>query len=455
MRGSIAPETSVHGLWTRRSAFIFAAIGSAVGLGNIWKFPYMAGENGGAAFVLVYLACVLVIGLPVMISEILLGRRGRHSPAQTMRRLVVEDGRHRSWEAIGWLGMLSGLLILSFYAVIAGWIFSYLISSAMGVFQGMDAPAALAHYSNLIASPWQLLFWHTAVIGVTAWVIRYGVNRGIEQATSIMMPLLFALLLLLVGYAALFGEFALGLSYLFAADFSRLSPEVALDAMGQAFFSLSIGLGAIMAYGAYLPRKFSITHAAGMVVAADTVVALLMGLALFPIVFASQLEPGAGPGLIFQTLVVAFGQMPGGWLLGTLFFLLTLIAAWTSAISLMEPAVSWLVDTQGLRRRTSTWLVALIAWLVGIGTVVSFNIGEDWTLLGRTFFAWLDYLSTNIMLPLGGMLIALYTGWKVRRLILREELKMGGFPFHLWLWLVRVVVPVAILGILLHGIGLL
>ncbi len=453
-------DTSVHGLWSRRSAFIFAAIGSAVGLGNIWKFPYMTGEYGGAAFVLVYLACVFFIGLPIMVAEITLGRRGRHSPVQTMRQLAKEDQKSPNWQMIGWLGMLGAVTILSFYLVIAGWTAAYFFDSLRGTFQNMDAQTTRAHFDVLVGSPWRLVFWHTLMALLTGWVIIRGVNRGIERTTSVLMPSLFALLLLLVGYAALYGDFARGLEYLFAFDVSKITPEVTLNAMGQAFFSLSIGMGAIMVYGAYLPGKYSIPKAAAIVVSADALVALLMGVALFPVVFASGMEPGAGPGLIFKTLVVAFAQMPGGWLIGTLFFALTVIAAWTSAISLMEPCVSWLVDSRGMRRRKATQVFTILVWFLGLGTVVSFNVGEDWTLGGRTYFDWMNYLSTNVVLPTGGILIAIYAGWMVARAKLEQQLDVktghlaSGIMFNGWLWLVRVLVPLAVLLVMLHGLGL-
>ena len=433
---------------------MFAAIGSAVGLGNIWKFPYMTGENGGAAFVLVYLACVVLIGLPIMMAEIVLGRRGRYSPVQTMRRLAEQDGHSTNWQGIGWLGMLAGLMILSFYVVISGWTAAYLVDSLSNTFQGFDQASAEGHFNQLVGNPWRLLGWHTLMVILVAWVIMHGVNRGIEQATTVLIPSLFALLLLLVGYAALYGDFSSGIRYLFAFDYAQISPEVVLKAMGQAFFSLSIGMGAIMVYGAYLPRQFSIPEAVGVVVTADVLVAILMGIALFPIVFASGMEPGAGPGLIFQTLVIAFGQMPGGWLVGILFFALTLIAAWTSAISLLEPAVSWLVDSHGMRRRTATLGSSVVIWLAGLGTVVSFNVGSDWKLYGSNFFEWMDYLTSNVMLPVGGILIAIYAGWMVKRSVLEDQADLGnGWLFKSWLWLVRLLVPTAVFLILLHGFG--
>ena len=391
-----------------------------------------------------------------MMSEIVLGRRGRHSPAQTMRLLAKEDKRSPNWQVIGWFGMLAGVMILSFYVVIAGWTAAYLWESFFDSFRGITQVQAEVMFNDLIGNPWRLLGWHTVMVLLVGWIIMRGVNKGIEQATTVLIPSLFVILLLLLSYAALYGEFAQGLNYLFAFDATRVSPEVVLKAMGQAFFSLSIGMGAIMVYGAYLPRKFSIPQAASVVVAADALVAILMGVALFPIVFASGLEPGAGPGLMFQTLVIAFGQMPGGWLMGILFFALTLIAAWTSAISLLEPTVSWLVDSRGMRRKQATWSCAALIWVLGLGTVVSFNVASDWTLLGRTFFDWMDYVTSNFMLPIGGILISIYIGWMVSRQTLLEKSDLSeGVLFGSWLWLVRVFVPLAIFLVLLHGVGLI
>ena len=304
--------SSIHGLWSSRWAFILAAVGSAVGLGNIWKFPYITGENGGGAFVLVYLVCVAVIGIPIMMTEVMMGRRGRSTPINTMRRLAVEAGAHNGWKLIGWSGMLAGFLILSFYSVIAGWALSYVLATVSGTFSGASAEAVGAHFGDLLASPGSLLFWHTLFVVMTMVIVARGVEHGLEKAVRFLIPTLFLLLLVLVGYSMSMGEFQRGVEFLFKPDFSKITQDGVLTAMGHAFFTLSLGMGAIMIYGAYLPEKASIAKTSITIAAADTIVALLAGLAIFPIVFSNGLEPGAGPGLIFQTLPIAFGHMPCG-----------------------------------------------------------------------------------------------------------------------------------------------
>ncbi len=330
--------------WSTRFAFILAAAGSAVGLGNIWKFPYITGEYGGGAFVLVYLACIALIGVPVMMAEILLGRQGRQSPIRTMHSLAQAQGASSGWQIIGWMGVVAGFLILSFYSVIAGWAFAYIPEALSGNLNGLDKATAGALFGNLTASPWTLLFWHTLFMLLTALVVLRGVQAGLERLVRILMPALVGLLILLVGYAMASGRFLQGLDYLFNVNLQAVfytcqagvctfTAEPLLVALGHAFFTLSLGMGAIMVYGAYMPPQASIASSALLVAAADTVIALLAGLAIFPLVFANDLTPGAGPGLVFVTLPIAFGSMPAGQWFGSLFFILLLIAAWSSAIS--------------------------------------------------------------------------------------------------------------------------
>jgi NSS family neurotransmitter:Na+ symporter len=446
---------SIHGQWSTRLAFILAATGSAVGLGNIWRFPYVAGENGGGAFVLVYLACVTLLGLPIMMAEVMLGRRGRQSPINTMRSLAEEEGVTAAWRYIGWLGMLAGFLILSFYSVIAGWAMAYVVRTASGVFEGVTAQGATSIFGDLVSDPERLLAWHTVFMVSTMVIVARGVRSGLEQAVRYLMPALFALLLLLVGYAMAEGAFAEGLRFMFTPDWSKLSWLVVLEAMGLAFFSLSLGMGAIMVYGSYLPADASIPRTCATVAGADTLVALLAGVAIFPIVFAYGLDPGSGPGLIFETLPIAFGAMPGGVVFGTLFFVLLTFAAWTSAISVIEPAVAWLVENAGLSRVAAAVWSGLAAWLIGIGTVLSFSVWSDPLVFGKTFFDLLDYLTANIMLPLGGLLIAVFTGWVMTAGSVREEMAMqhGGW-YTAWYQLLRFLAPVGVILIFAHAIGL-
>ena len=447
---------SVHGLWSTRWAFILAATGSAVGLGNIWKFPYITGENGGGAFVLVYLVCVAVIGIPIMMVEVLMGRRGRSTPINTMRHLCREASAHPAWQAIGWAGMLAGFLILSYYSVIAGWALSFVLDSVGGTFSGATAEQVSEHFNGLLGSPGTLLFWHTVFMLMTMVVVARGVERGLEQAVRFLMPSLFVLLIIMVGYAMSMGEFVRGAEFLFKPDFSKLTGNGFLIAMGHAFFTLSLGMGAIMIYGAYLPRNASIAKTSIIIALADTLVALMAGLAIFPIVFSNGLEPGAGPGLIFVTLPIAFGQMPGGLIFGTLFFILLTFAAWSSAISLIEPAVTWLVENKRIQRLHACIIAGTITWLVGIGTVLSFNVISEAKLFGKTFFDLLDYLTANIMLPLGGLAMAIFVGWVMYRRSVYGELEMkDGVAFNVWLFLVKFVTPVGVVVVFLNAIGVI
>lgn len=451
----------MHGQWSSRLAFILAATGSAVGLGNIWKFPYITGEYGGGAFVLVYLACVVAIGLPVMIAEVLIGRRGRQSPINTMRCLAKEAGRSRVWSLLGWTGVLAGFLILSYYSVIAGWAMAYVFKAGSGVLQGLDGAAVGSVFSALVSDPVQLVFWHSLFMLMTGLVIARGVQSGLERAVRVLMPALFALLLVLLGYALTSGGVARGFDFLFSPDLSKLSTGAILTAMGHAFFTLSLGMGAIMMYGSYLPQDASIAKTSLVIAGLDTLVALLAGMVIFPIVFANGLEPGAGPGLIFQTLPIAFGQMPWGGFFGTLFFLLLVFAAWSSAISLIEPAVAWLVENHDMGRARATLLVALSTWFLGLASVLSFSDWAfDFSFLGAQkengIFDILDLLTSNFMLPLGGLAMALFATWVMRRADVVEELAMGdGAGFRGWYYLARYVTPVGLVFIFLNGLGLL
>ena len=436
-------------------AFILAVTGSAVGLGNIWKFPYVAGQNGGGAFVLVYLICVFVIGMPVMMSEILIGRRGRRNPIATMALLGQEEGSSRRWSLIGAMGVLAGILILSYYAVIGGWTLSYVLKSGAGAFAGAGADAITAIRDGFIGSWTTVLTYHTLFMALTTFVVARGVERGLERAVRIMVPALLLLLVTLLGYSINSGHFGAGLEFMFSPDFSRLTWDSVLAAMGQAFFTLSIGMGAVMAYGAYLPEETSIAGSSVAVALADTSIAILAGLVIFPLVFANGLDPADGPGLVFITLPLAFGQMPGGIIFGTLFFVLLTFAAWTSAISLMEPAVAWLVERFKRTRAESAIAVGLLIWAVGVGTVLSFNVLSGFTFLRGTIFDNLDYLTINVMLPLGGVLITFFAGWIMCRNSTSDELGSHGTLYKLWRILARFVAPIGILFVFLKAVGLM
>jgi len=450
-----APRTSLHGHWSSRMAFILAVTGSAVGLGNIWKFPYLAGQNGGGAFVLVYLLCVFVIGMPVMMSEILIGRRGRRNPVATMALLGEEEGHSRRWQWVGAMAVVTGLFILSYYSVVAGWTLAYVQKSVSGVFTGASPAQVSAVFASFTGSWAQVGIAHTLFMAVTIFVVARGVERGLEQAVKFMVPALILLMLILLGYSINSGSFALGFKFMFSPNFAALSWDGVLAAMGQAFFTLSLGMGAVMAYGAYLPQETSITSTSAAVILADTVIAVLAGLVIFPLVFANGLDPSEGPGLVFDTLPLAFGQMRGGVFFATIFFVLLAFAAWTSALGLMEPAVAWLVEHSNRTRAQAAVMVGGLVWSVGFGTVLSFNALSGFSFLRGTIYDNIDYVTSNVLLPLGGLLITIFAAWVMCRNSSADELGGAGTIYKLWRFLARYVAPVAIAFIFLRAVGVL
>ncbi|NVK44389.1 MAG: sodium-dependent transporter [Oceanospirillaceae bacterium] len=453
--GAAAPRPQ----WSSRLAFILAATGSAVGLGNIWKFPYITGENGGGAFVLVYLACIAVIGLPILAAEVMLGRRGRHSPIRSMAELARVDGASPRWAWVAWMGFVAAFVLLSFYSVVGGWSLAYISHAATGAFTGADADTIGGLFGGLLGSAPTLTLWHSVFMLMVVVIVGAGVNAGMERAINLLMPLLFVLLLLLVGYAVVEGDFTRGVDFLFAADFSKLSTDGVLTALGHAFFTLSTGICVMMAYGSFLPREVNIARTVVTIGVLDTLVALLAGLAIFPLVFANGLEPGAGPGLLFVTLPLAFGQMTGGALFGTLFFFLLLVAAITSAISMIEPVVEWLED-RGVPRKAGALGAGLLIWALGLCTVLSFNhwagfhpLGFISRFEGKTLFDLFDFLVSNLALPLGGMAIAIYAGWIMKPELLRESLGLGdGLAGSLFRFVLRFLSPAAVLIVFLYNL---
>ena len=432
---------SIHGTWSSRWTFILAATGSAVGLGNIWKFPYMAGDNGGGAFVLIYLACIFIIGIPIMLGEIMIGRRGRSSPANTMSFLAKEAGSSQAWTLLGATGALAGLLILSFYSVAAGWAMAYVF----GGFQETSAQAVNSEFNKFLANPAALLFWHSLFIVTTVVIVARGILKGLEAWINTLMPALFIIIILLCIYAMQTGAFIEGLTYLFKPDFSKINSDVLLAALGQAFFTLSLGMGAIMAYGAYMPADQNIGRTAITVAALDTGVALLAGIAIFPIVFANGLEPSGGPGLVFVTLPIAFANMPLGVLFGTLFFILLSIAALSSSISLIEPGVAWLVESLKTKRSYAAIALGAFAWTLGVFSALSFNLMSEFKIFGMNFFDFTDFLTNQIMLPLGGIFIAIFVGWVMKKQDVLDELQIEeGIIFKIWFFIIRFVAPVMV-----------
>jgi NSS family neurotransmitter:Na+ symporter len=350
------------------------------------------------------------------------------------------------------MGVLAGILILSYYSVIAGWTLAYVLKSATGVFVGASAAEVGEEFGGFVGNWKAIGFSHTLFMALTIFVVARGVERGLEQAVRFMVPALLILMLVLLGYSINSGYFGQGVAFMFTPDFDKLTWDSVLAALGQAFFTLSIGMGAIMAYGAYLPEETSITGASAAVVTADTAIAILAGLAIFPLVFANGLDPADGPGLVFQTLPLAFGQMAGGMFFSTIFFVLLSFAAWTSAIGLMEPAVAWMVERYNRTRAQATVIIGVLIWAIGFGSVLSFNVLADTTFLAGTVFDNIDYLTSNIMLPLGGLLITIFAGWVMCRNSTSDELGSSGTLYKAWRLLARFIAPIGILFVLINAV---
>lgn len=438
-------KTHTHGQWTSRMGFVLAATGSAVGLGNIWKFPYMIGQSGGAAFVLVYLLCIALIGLPILVAEWMIGRRGQKNPISTMGELAKKNGRSGAWALIGFTGVLGAFLILSFYSVIGGWALSYTGDAITGGFTGMDKDAVGNAFTGFLANAGSLLTWHTVFMALTVGVVAMGVAGGLERASRLLMPSLGVLLFILVGYGMTTGGFGQAMAYLFNPDWSKLTGDVVLAALGHAFFTLSLGMGIMMAYGSYLGEDVDLLRTARTVVIMDTVIAIAAGLAIFPIVFANGLDPAAGPGLIFVTLPIAFGNITGGVILGTLFFVLLTFAALTSAISLLEPVVELVEERTPLSRAGATFVAGIATWALGIAALLSFNHWSDVTIIGLNIFDLLDQLTSKFMLPLTGLGAILFAAWCLDRDSVRKELGLGELGFSVWNVVARFVAPVGVL----------
>lgn len=452
--------TDTQTTWSSRLVFLMAAVGAAVGLGNLWKFPYTAGVNGGAAFVVVYIVAIVLVAAPIVMAELLIGRRGRRSPPSSFLRLAEAARASRAWRWVGMLNIAAVFIILSFYSVIAGWALAYVPRIATGTFTGHTPEEIAAEFSALLASPGQLAAWHAVFMVLSVAIVARGVAGGIERAVKFMMPALFVLLIGLVGYAAVAGDLTSALAFLFSADFSKITAEVVLMAIGQAFFSVSVAMGLLISYGSYLPKDVDIPQAGLVIAGADTLVALLAGLAIFPLVFANGLDPAEGPGLIFVTLPIAFGHMPAGALFGTAFFLLLIVSALTSSIAILEPIVTWVDEHWNISRPLTTLMAGAAAWLLGLVTVLSFNHWAGVHLLSsipafadRTLFDLLDYLTSNLMLPAGGVLIAAFSGWVLSAEATREELGLvDGAAFRCWRFLMRYVCPLAVGAVLIFNL---
>jgi len=447
-------DRSERAHWTGRLGFVLAAAGSAIGLGNIWKFPYITGKNGGGAFVLVYLACITLVGLPIMMAEFLIGRQGQRDAVGSFEAL---EGKGSLWLLVGWGGVAASFVLLSFYAVVAGWSFDYILKSATGGLSGKTAEEINALFGELVAAPGRIVFWQFLFLAATAGIVIGGIRGGIERWSKILMPALFLLLILLFVGGMLSPGARAGLEFMFRPDFSRLTPPALLDALGHAFFTLSLGAGTMITYGSYLEPDSDLLALSVRITLLDTLVALLAGLAIFPVVFAAGLEPGSGPGLVFQTIPIVFAGLPFGSFLALIVFILLAFAALSSSISMLEVSVAYLIDEKGWRRSRATVLIGSLAFALGIPSALSFNRWSELKpLFGRTFFDLFDLLVSSYMLPLGGMFVAIYAGWFWKGGEAKNEaaaLSPRPWIFPVWRFLLRFIAPAAVLFILLNQAG--
>ncbi|MEC8299930.1 MAG: sodium-dependent transporter [Pseudomonadota bacterium] len=439
-------------IWTSRFFFLMASIGFAVGLGNIWRFPYVAGESGGGAFVLLYLLFAFGIGIPIVIAELLIGKRGRAGSVGSMRALVKRDSLSSLWVGIGYLNQVAALLIQVTYAVIAGWVLFYFSKALTEGFVQITPSLAAAEYGavkkNFLAS----LFWTSSSIFICGLVLYFGLKSGIERAVGFMMPTLFFVMVLLIIFNIFVGGFKDALIWLFEPDFSKITPQVCLAALAQAFFSIGVAMAVMMTYGSFLPQETNIFSSAFIIVFADTLVAILAGLVIFPVVFSGNLDPAAGPGLIFQVLPVAFAGMPGGYFFGVLFFLLLSVAAITSMLGLLESLVRWVEIEFGSSRKKATTYVIFLNMVLSSLSVAAYSGIVNWGNFYSSFNDRIDYVSNQVLLPLGGMLIAVFVGWFINLKTVHEDYAVvDNRVFTIWKFFLRWPVPFAVFLILVTG----
>ncbi|MCA9025239.1 MAG: sodium-dependent transporter [Planctomycetaceae bacterium] len=453
--------------WKSRFGFILAAAGSAIGLGNIWKFPYITGENGGGWFVLIYLACILLVGLPIMMAEIFIGRTAQKSPVGAFRELSAPKS---PWMLVGWLGVAAGFVILSYYSVVAGWAMHYTYLSATNAFTGKSPEQISTIFGELYTDTKLNLFWHGMFMLVTIGVVIGGVQQGVERCSKILMPALFLMMLILFGRAMTTDGFGQAFDFIFRGHSEKLTAAGVLEALGHAFFTLSLGMGAMITYGSYLQKDDDVVSTSVTISLLDTAIALLACMVLFPITFSHGMEPAAGPGLVFKNIPVALSQMPGTTFWSTVFFALIVFAALTSAISLLEVAVSYFIDEKGWSRSKSSIVCGLAIALLGIPSAMSGGdtvFGEKFAKAtevifgegnGKNWFDLFDYLASNWMLPLGGLGIAMFVAWRVGPEAREHSFKAGtrfGALYWGWVALLRFLVPIGVVAVFLNAIGVM
>ncbi|MGQ1910436.1 sodium-dependent transporter [Marinifilum sp. RC60d5] len=442
-------------VFTSKFGVIAAAAGSAVGLGNIWKFPYITGVYGGAAFLFVYLGFIVLIGLPVMLSEFIIGRKSGSNIFGAYKSLAPNS----PWKLVGLLGLAAAGMILAFYGVVAGWSIDYVVKACSGSFMEKNPTELSLMFTNFIQAPFTPVIYQLLFMILTMAIVGVGIKDGIEKYAKILMPLLVVLIIVLDIRAITLDGAGEGLKFLFHPDFSKLTAEGVLSALGHAFFSLSLGMGTLVTYGAYIDSSNNLAKTAVQVTVADTLIAILAGVAIFPAVFAFGIEPSSGPGLVFITLPNVFQQMPGGFFFSILFFLLLTVAALTSSISILEVVVAYFKEELKIQRKLATIISTVIISIIGIFCSLSMGILEEHKLFDLNFFDLLDWVSANMLLPLGGLFISLFVGWYLGKDKVKEELSKGSvvvkYLLSVFIFLIRYVAPVAIAIVFLNGIGII
>lgn len=431
---------------------IAAAAGSAIGLGNIYRFPCELGNNGGAAFLLVYLIVVVFLGIPVMLSELVIGRRGQSNAVGAFKKLAPKS----AWPIVGYMGVLCGFIIFAFYSTISGWTLEYIVKSVSNSFQGKDLAAMEQDFSNFHDMGWRNVMWQAIFIFLTGFVVFKGVQNGIERYAKILMPVLLVILVILGVRSATLPGAKDGLVFLFKPDFSKITGKVLISALGQGFFSLSLGMGALITYGSYIKKDDNLTSTAFSVVLSDTLIALLAGIVIFPAAFSFGINPQAGMGLVFNTIPMIFNQMMGGYWFCIIFFVLLAIAALTSTISLLEVVVAYLSEELHIKRQWATVLACVATMLIGSFASLSLKSNTSLAFGGRTVFDWMDFISSNILLPLGGVLIVLFVGWRLGKSHFFDEVTNSGklkSPLkRVILFIIRYLAPLAIIVIFISGL---
>ena len=438
--------------FTSKFGVLVAVAGSAIGLGNLWRFPYMVGTYGGAAFIILYLIFVVVICMPILFSEFIIGRRTQANVFGAFRKLAPGS----AWPGIGFLSVLASLCIMSFYSVVGGWTLKYIQMSLTGVFSVNDGGAKLESvFSQFISSPAEPIFWHLLFLALSGLIVLFGIKQGIEKYSKILMPLLFFMVVLLAVRSVTLTGAGEGITFLFKPDFSKITNEAILGALGQAFFSLSLGMGCVITYGSYVKKKANLVNTSFMVVLADTGFALLAGLAIMPAVFAFGIAPGEGPSLVFITVPKIFMQLPFGQFFSMVFFFVLMVAALTSAISMIEVVVAYLLEEFKIKRGIAVAITIGAIGLAGSFSSLSQGSMSDFTIFGKNVFDLFDYISSNILLPLGGLLIVLFVGWKMKRADVYDELTNGGTVqmrlFGVMMFLLKYIIPVAIAIVLINS----